>query len=204
MTGRKLNMRMGLAIFLLLLSLAAAVGVSFARYRADHSQSLYFMVQKPGRIYLGNMATMDEPNILTFDHRAVGSWKPVDDSLQLELTVANGTSAQDYPREDQSFSVQLVGSLGLWDGTEVADVTLRVRKEGAYDDFRGTAARIRQGSPLYQTYGDGWVYSFLSENGEEMSWSLEGNRFSRVDMTVILAGSDLTQPSLLQPVITGH
>lgn len=204
MSRGKLNMRMGLAILLVLLSLTAAVGVSLARYRAEHSQSLYFTLQKPGQIYLGTMATTDEPNILAFDHRAVGSWKPVDSSLQLELTVANGTSPQDYSREDQRFSVQLVGGLGVWDGTEVAEVTLRVPNAQQYDEFQGTAARIQPGSPLYQTYGDGWVYSFLNEEAEELTWLLEGNRFSRVDMTVILEGSDLTQPSLLQPVITGY
>lgn len=202
MSRGKLNMRMGLAILLLLLSLTAAVGISLARYRAEHSQSLYFTVRQPGQLYLGTMSTADEPNTLAFDHRAVGSWKQVEDELRLEFTVANGTGPQDYSRQDQSFSVQLVGGLGIWDGTDVAEVTLRVRKEGGYDDFQGTAARIQPGSPLYKTYGDGWVYSFLDEAGAEVTWPLEGSRFSQVDMTVILQSTDLTQPSLLQPVIT--
>jgi hypothetical protein len=201
---------MGLALLLLLLCMVAALGVTFARYRADYDAPLFFTVRKPGQVYLGTMATADEPTQLVFDHQSVGSWKQENDSLFLDFTVANGTSLQEYTQEEQCFSVQLVGSLGIWDGTDVVDVLLRVYREEPegtelqYDDYQGIATRILKESPLYQTYGDGWVFSFLNESGEEITWSLTGNTFSSVDMTVILEGKELTDSSLLQPVITGY
>lgn len=199
---------MGLAALVLLACLITAFGISFARYRADYSQSVNFLAQKPGQICLGTMATTDEPNRLVFDHQSVGSWEQVNDSLQLDLTVANGTSDQDYTRQDQSFTFQLVGGLGIWDGTQVVDITLRVYRpepmQDQYDEYPATATQIQKGSPLYQTYGDGWVFSFPDEAGQERTWALEGTAFSTVDMTVILEGNELTQPSLLQPVVTGY
>lgn len=210
MSRRKLNIWMGLTLFLLLLCLIAAIGVTFARYRADESKPLFFTVREPGQVYLGTMATADEADRLVFDHQSVGSWKEVDSSLQLSFTVANGTSRQAYTGMDQIFTVRLVGSLGIWDGTDVAEVTLRVAKENTeeadlpYEEFAGLATQIQKESPLYQTYGEGWVFSFLNEAGEEMTWPLKGNAFSSVDMTVVLESSQLTNPSLLQPVITGY
>ena len=40
------------------------------------------------------------------------------------------------------------------------------------------------------------------EEGEQVTWTLDGTTFSKVKMTLILDGSQLTHPSLLQPIVT--
>lgn len=204
--GRKTcNILLGLAVLAVLAGLIAAFGISFARYRADYSQALGFQSQRPGQIHLGTLATADEPQGWSFQPQTQGTWQTRDDEHYLELVVANGISHQDYTHETQNFTLQLVGSLGIWDGTDVADLTLRVYQpeplDHEYQDFQATASRIQKGTPLYRTYGDGWVFSFLEE-GEQVTWTLDGSAFSTVKMTLILDGGQLTHPSLLQPIVT--
>lgn len=212
MNRRKLKIfpwSVGLVFVLMILCLMTAVGSSFARYQTNQSESLLLTARNPVQVYLGTTVTDAETGETVFDSQAVGSWETTIDSSRLAFTVANGTSTQAYTQQDQRFSVRLVGSLGIWDGSVTVDVTLRIPKEAEqtdpqFDEIQGTGTRIQPETPLYRTYGDGWVFSFLDEDGEEMTWLLEGETFSSVDMTVILEGTELTDPSLLQPVITGY
>lgn len=205
MGRRTWNIRIGLAVLALLACLITAFGISFARYRADYSQGLGFQTRLPGQICLGTVATADEPQGWSFQPDTQSTWQPRGDGLQLDLAVANGTSRQNYTPETQHFTLRLVGSLGVWDGTDVAELTLRVYEpaplEHEYRDYQATADRIRKGTPLYRTYGDGWVFSFPEGEGER-TWTLDGSAFSTVKMTLILEGNELTQPSLLQPIVT--
>ena len=61
---------------------------------------------------------------------------------------------------------------------------------------------INPESPLYDIFGDGWVFSFRNEDGTERSWTLEGGKESVLEMTLTLEGAALTDPSLLQLQIT--
>lgn len=203
MSRRKRNISMGLVLLLAATCLLGAVGVSLARYRADQQETLLFQVRQPGQVHLGVRATPDEAGIPGFNSQGVSSWKWSNGEAKLDFTVANGASQEDASGEDQYFTVQLVGSLGIGSGAETVAVTLELSSEET-EIYQGTASRIQPGTPLYRTYGDGWVFSFLDQAGKDHTWTLEGGRFSAVDLTVTLKGKELAETSLLQPVITGY
>lgn len=199
MSARNRNLSMVLLVTVLLLTAVLAVGPGLARFQAEESQPLVFVPAAPGKVYLGTMATPDESNVSGFDPQEMNHWETVDGGLQLPFTVANGASGESKTLQTQSFTVQLIGSLGL--GNPLPDVELHVMEPEGQQVYRGMPTQIAQGSPLYQTYGDGWVFRFYDEAGKERTWQLQGERFSAVEMALTLVGGELTEMCLLQPVI---
>ena len=213
MGRRKMNMipwSVGLAAVLVLLCLIGTVGVSYARDRVDWNEGIFYTPQQPAQVYLGQMVAQENGQIL-FDSQAVSSWTAVGKKQRLSFSVANGTSAENFAPMDQQVQLRLVGSLGIWDGQQTVNVTMYVPREAKpgeippqYDTFTGQANRIQPGSPLYKTFGDGWVFTFLNEEGEEASWFLEGETLSLVHMSIMIEGVELTDPSLFQLTVTGQ
>lgn len=213
MGRRKLNMfpwSAGLAAVMALLCLIGAVGVSYARYRVDWNEGIFYTPRQPAQVYLGQMVTREDGQI-QFDSQAVSSWVAVDNKQRLTFSVANGTSAEDFAQLDQQVQLRLVGSLGIWDGQQTVNVTMYVPREAKpgeippqLDTFTAQANRILPDSPLYKTFGDGWVFTFLDEAGEEASWLLEGETLSLVHMSIMIEGVELTDPSLFQLTVTGQ
>lgn len=198
---------LGLAV----LCLMGAVGTSYARYRVDRNESVSFTPRQPEQIFLGQMTELEAGGEAEFDTQTPGTWTLVEGQYQLSFTVANGPTREEYAAQDQCFSLRVVGSLGIWDGKRTIDVLLRFpedpepeQTEPQFAQYYGRATRIHKESPLYRVFGEGWVFTFQNEDGEELTWPLEGDTFSSQDMTLILEGVELTDPSLLQIQITGQ
>lgn len=193
---------------LLLGCLIASAGSALARYRAEWKEQIYFTVRPPDQVVLGQMVTAEDGTV-SFDPTAQGAWETVDGKQQLKFTMANGTSQEDYSKENQRIRLRLIGTLGIWDGSEEFSVTLQLPPEEDAEDsekpktVEATITRIQEGSPMYTTFGDGWVFSFFDEEEEELSWLLEGGALNTVTMTLILDGVSGNEASMLQLQISG-
>lgn len=213
MSRRKLNIfpwSVGLAAVLMALGLLGAVGVSYARYQVNQTESVFYTPRQPEQIYIGRMTTQGNGETV-FDNWTVGSWETVEGQSQLAFTVANGTSGLSYAQQDQRVQIRLAGSLGIWDGEETVNVILRSPREAEpdedqpqFDEIQGEATRIQKDSPMYSVFGEGWVFTFPDEDGEETTWLLEGGSFSTIPFHILIEGIELTDPSLLQLTATGY
>lgn len=194
-----------LLAFLVLGCLMASTGGALARYRAERREEISFEVRLPEKICLGQMVTAEDDTV-SFDPVAQGTWETVEGKQQLTFTIANGTGEKDFSGQDQQIHFRLVGTLGIWNGSDDLKLTLEVPSEEDPEEtesYEATVTRIREGSPMYATFGDGWVFAFFNEEGEELSWLLEGGAFDSITMTLTLEGAAQEEAGMLQLQISG-
>lgn len=67
-----------------------------------------------------------------------------------------------------------------------------------FDIYEAQAVYITKGSPMYTTFGEGWVFHFIDEEGEELRWTLEGGELSYIEMHLTMESSITVDTSLLQ------
>ena len=213
MSRRKSNMfpwSVGLCAMLVVLGLVGIVGVSYARYQVNKNAGIFYTPRQPEQVYLGQMVT-GEDGETRFDPQAQGYWQTVENHSQLAFTVANGVSADDYAQQDQQVQIRLAGSLGVWNGEKTADVRLCIPRQAQteespiqFDEIQGIATRIQPDSQMYSVFGEGWVFTFPGADGKEMTFFLEGGSLSAHSMYIMIDGTQLTDPSLLQLIVTGY
>lgn len=211
-TNNTLWYSLGLAVLLCIAFLVSTTGTALARYRSEQKVPLTFQVRVPARICLGTMETRvvaeetEETEAMTeeiFVPNVKPEWLEVEEDMhQLRLVVANGTSDADFSEKGQRVRLRLFGSLGVWSGSETAKITVRTGTEPEILELEGTVTYIDEQSPLYATYGYGWVYTFqIPETEEEYVWILPGGSFRYVDLTVVMDGNAVSDSALLQPQI---
>ena len=161
----------------------------------------------------------EEPEERMFDHESRSAWQRVDGVSRLDFAVANGklvtvkdetTGAEvtepQFAQGDQQVMLQLVGSLGVWNGQDEFVLTLKAPsrvKLGEFEEITATVQRIDPESLLYRNFGDGWIFTFLDEKGEPLSWTLEGGKFSVLELQLTLQGVIPDDMSRLLLQITG-
>ncbi|MBE6967628.1 MAG: hypothetical protein E7444_04215 [Ruminococcaceae bacterium] len=210
MNRRKLHISqwclLGLAAVLTVGGLLTAVGSTWARYRAETKETLLFSAREPKGIYLGQVRLAEDDKTRLFDDQAQGTWESVNGKAQLDFAVANGTLPSDVAEEDQQFRIRLVGSPGIWEGAQTAEIQLMVPKKtdaSQYDTYEAAVTKIEPQSPMYDQFGDGWVFTFHDKLGDELTWNLVGGRFSCYEMRLVLENEMLTEASLLQLQVIG-
>lgn len=224
MERRKVNksplIRLGLIAVLMLGCLVTAIGPAQARYKVSDRATAELGIRPLEQIYLGQMvkASADSEEEV-FDETRKGVWQMVDGRVQLEFVVANGVieqrkdpktgemySAEVFAQEDQRALIQLVGDLSVWDGKQKFSVELiapsRV-KRGETEVYTAVPQRIDPDSPLYKTFGDGWIFTFVDKDGQELTWLLEGGKLSAVEYVVVLDGISTDQVGHLMLKVTG-
>lgn len=175
--------------------LAVSTGTAYARYRTELREDVTFEVRQPEQICLG---TVDDKNAFSTEAPA---WKTVGDVTQMQLALANGTSDTECSWMDQKAFVCLVSGPGLWDGASAAKITL-TQPDGSTIQAKATV--IAEDTPLYHTYGAGWVYRFYDAEGEELSWELDGGKLSFVSLTVTVEAEQILTDTLLRILVTGQ
>ena len=98
----------------------------------------------------------------------------------------------------------MIGTLGIWMGTQTPELLLTI--PAMSDDEKeivaqATVAAIEEGTPLYYSFGEGWVYTFLDDDGRELVLELAGGQLSYVNMTVSIDGEIPNTANLLQPQV---
>ena len=193
---------LGLTALLVISCLVVSTGMAWARYRTEETESIYFKAREPVSVYLGKVE-YGEGNAAEgeFVQTNEGSWELNEDGqLQLRFAVANGTSEAAFEERNQEVYVRIVGSLGIQTVADNISLKLTYPNEEKPDTpnvVKATAVRIDPNSTLYSTYGDGWVFTFREE-GEELTWTLEGGELSYIEMDLTVEGGTMADTSLLQ------
>lgn len=193
---------LGLTALLVISCLVVSTGMAWARYRTEETESIYFKAREPVSVYLGKVE-YGEGNAAEgkFVQTNEGSWELNEDGqLQLRFAVANGTSEAAFEERNQEVYVRIVGSLGIQTVADNISLKLTYPNEENPDTpnvVKATAVRIDPNSTLYSTYGDGWVFTFREE-GEELTWTLEGGELSYIEMDLTVEGGTMADTSLLQ------
>lgn len=212
MNQRKPNSRtwylLGFTALLCIVLLVTATGTAFARYRAEREAEIKFKVRVPDQVHLGTVTTVTEPTsgapgeVFTPDTQL--AWETKNGVTQLRFAVANGNSETDFSARDQRVRLRMIGTLGVWDGTQTTQLSLMLPalEEGGEDRIvTATVTPFIEGTALQLTYGDGWLYTFLDEEGEEVYWELPGGELSYVTLTVAATGEVPENLNLLQPYV---
>lgn len=224
MERRKMNktprLLLGLMAVLMLGCLVTAIGPAQARYRVSDRATAGLEVRPMEQIYLGQMAKASaDAQEKVFDETLQGTWQMVDGRVQLEFAIANGKiedrkdpkTGETYPvevfaQEDQRALIRVMGDLSFWDGKQ--DLTLQLIapsrvKRGETEAYTAVPQRINPESALYKTFGDGWIFTFVDKDGQELTWLLEGEALSVMEYALVLESRDLDQVGLLKLEITG-
>ncbi len=211
MKQRKLNMLLlGLTAVLAVGCVVSAAGTAWARYRINVSKGIFLAPQQANQLHLGQMISGEgEGAEATFTPGVGGAWEMQPDGRwQLTFAVANGTSDQAYAAADQKIRICLLGSPGIWDGEKTVTVKLQIpsgaEEAQTVEEITAEATRIQRDAPLYRTFGEGWVFTFPGQNGAEYSWLLPGGALSTAQITLVLEGDALSDPSLLQLQMIGY
>lgn len=217
MNQRKQNISrwyaLGLAALLVAGCLILSIGTTLARYRSDTEKAILFEPRAPITV------TVSKPSeTLALDTESAIGWeKQTDGSMLLNFVVSNAItdakSEKTYQEESIEVRVRLVGSLAAWSESETAKVILTdgtllksdsQTAEPQEKEFTAEVMRIPEKTALYYSFGDGWVFRFLDEEGEELTWILEGGQLSCVEMNITIDSAALTGTSLLQLQIIGE
>jgi len=212
MDRRKLNISsrysLGLAAVLVIFCLVVSTGVTWARYRTEVDESIHFKAREPVSVYLGKVEYGEDDTAAEnaaegkFVQTNEGSWERNEDGeLQLKFAIANGSSEAEFEERNQQVYIRLVGSLGIQSEGKTISPKLKFPQEDKPEEpqqVEATAIRIAPESPMYTTFGEGWMFCFTDNEGEELTWTLEGGELNYIEMELTLEGGTLADTSLLQ------
>lgn len=135
-------------------------------------------------------------------------WMPVSGGAELKFSITNftvetGLGLTDPARRNQQFRVQLIAGLGIGKPQNLTVTLTRVKEIPPVIDEYGMVMQIEteeetvytaspspitKGTPLYHTFGEGWVYRFYDETGKEILFDLEGNTFAYQNFILQVSG----------------
>lgn len=183
-------------LLLLLACVFLMVGAVWARYQIKDSQIFSYELKDYAFVYLWH--SYDE-DTASFQNQQ-STWQTEGDQKTLDFCVSNGTP-ENYAQADQRINIRLLVSLGAWSGTEELDAVLNLTQTG--ESFQGSAQPIVENSPVYSTFGEGWVITFCDEEGEEVSWTLEGTELSYLEGQIAVRNTQLQSATLMQLQVIG-
>ena len=178
---------LGLTALVVVGCLFLAVGSTWARYRTDYSGNVTIAAGKPVNALVGTWD--DETGKFTESSELL--WTEEDGTMNLAFAVSNNSVG-----EDCTVRVRLIVSLGAW--SEDFDAKSVVISDGTESKYTMEPLRIVKNSAMYYTFGDGWMFRFLDEDGEEACWTLEGGKLTCKEFGITIDSSVLTDISLVQ------
>lgn len=213
MKHRKLNTPMylclGLCAVLMVFCLIIATGTTFARYRLEQALPMDLEARPLDQVYLGQWSIDEETEKPVFITDQQNPWQTVDGVTRLEFTVSNGLTEKSFAREELRVYVRVVGTLDIRDGGNGPVLKLLVPSQEEGEDpqeYIGKPERIPQGTQLHHTFGEGWIFRFCDEEGQEIFQTLEGGALNWMDLKLVMEmpeGSAASYTGLLQLQITG-
>lgn len=202
MTGRKPNISAwcltALAAILAVGCLGLGIGTAYARYREASDGTLGVEAKKPAQVYL--WAGTDPEGVYT---PGTGVWVENEGNLELSFMVTNTQSEDRVPEDTQQFRVRLIGSLLAWEENSEGLLRLTYTHGEETETLEAQVQRILPDTPLHSQFGDGWIFTFPDENGEELCWTLEGGERSTVAMQLVLENGNVSTTSLLKLQVLG-
>lgn len=174
--------KLGLSLVLLFMGVLMIVGVAWGRFRSDIQGDQKYTPRVPSQVYLWGEKTDDGFAQLP------DTWKVDGGSYEVPFTVTNGiygTGEQEdlFAQKDMDIFLRIAVTEGIQDG-ENFSAQLRLKDEtGTF--YQATAQRIEEDSQLHSTFGDGWIYVFRNNSGQEPSFTLKGGQVSCLEATLI-------------------
>lgn len=180
--NRMLWNKLGLSVVLLFVGVLLIVGIAWGRFRSEVQGDQKYTPRVPSQVYLWGEKTEDGFTQLP------DTWKVDGGSYEVPFTVTNGIygageQADLFAQKNMDIFLRVAVTEGIGDG-ENFSVELRMKDE-AGTFYQATAQKIEEDSPLYSTFGDGWVYVFRNNDGEEPRFTLPGGELSCLEATLI-------------------
>ena len=189
-----------LLLLCLLMVGALALGVTYGRYRQEYPTASYkFIADGAGSLTLGGVITQDWVDMGLWPEMPA-EWTVTGNRGQIEFSIRNCQTGDSYTRRSQAATVRLVAGLGIG-APENLTVTLSYPQSNETVTLTARAEAIGEGSLLHKTYGEGWVYCFYDDMGNEKTFSLPGGQLSYQNLRMTLEGE--IDPILCQLQVTG-
>ena len=190
--------RLSLAAILFATCLLLLVGSTWARYKTDITQSAAYAVKDAATVQLWSVTASG-----SLSTRALSWTNTEDGGKSLVFGISNGDT-DSYASETQRVHVRLCASVGVgYSSDMVVELYASEPDTGETVVYTATAKQIQENSPLYDTFGEGWVFDFQDEDGEEPNWTLKGGQFSAVIAEIVITGMEGGEPALLQLQVEG-
>ena len=182
-----------MTVLLLLACLCLLASAAWARYRYQQSTDMLFAPKTASQVYLYGA---EENGIFTpiptdFTDTAGGQ--------TLQFLVSNGETKDVFAEKDQYVTVRLYTSLSLGKGENLSAVLTVDGKQ-----YTAVVRRLDAGSPICETFGEGWEYCFVDAEGSELQWILEGEKLSTIEMSLVVDADTGLDSSLFRLMATAH
>lgn len=169
---KKINMFPLLIMLCVIGAVILTVGVSQARFRENWTETLPFQPEE------------EEKLVLHQDSQWIEHQNTRRLAFSLENTGTEASNGKIYVLVSQ--------------GAEKAE-TLQITLTAQGQSYTAQAQAILEGSALHKSFGNGWVYRFLDDQGQEKVWSLQAAGQQAFQLTVENS-EDLHYHSLLRLV----
>lgn len=191
--------RLGLAVILLMTCLFLAVGTAWARYQTNMDpESIHYVPKSPSSVYL--LKSITEAGTVTSFNTFENTWVTSDGQSTLDFYISNSEDGT-VPDESQRVTIRLIASSGV---KITANTALQLYLPTRNELWQGTAQPIAEETPLYTTFGPGWVFLFRDEDGRELNWTLEGGTLSYFAAQLTLQNAEVEETSILQLQVSGE
>lgn len=207
------------SLLLCMILLLSAVGVTYARYQINSSQSLQLTYgAQTDQVYISQVEEdTEEESEASAENVSEGSSDDGSDGMNPEDGVAAASlddeeeaAEQNENTDAEATKEEYVMKFKISNGASADDyctydqivalslfATLGLEDP---DDYTITLTdgemvynaewfEVKEGSNLYTLYGPGWIYRFYNGAGEEASWYLPGGRLVERELSVTIVGA---------------
>lgn len=184
-----------------LICVTLAIGITYGRYQWEFPKKSYvFAPKSPDSLYLYgggvNEAWIQSGTLPPVED----TWEKINGGVKLDFSVTNGQIGS-ISWNDQSYVVRLVGGLNIRDPQKLTVTLTWKDAAGQPHSLAGTPSAIEKGSLLHNSFGEGWVYQFKTQETEEL-FHLTGGQLRYCNFTITILGD--VDASLLNLQILGQ
>lgn len=162
-----------LTLALTLLALTLMLGTAFARYYAESRVT----------VEIANAAELEQAYFLSADDSILkdNAWSGESEGTYfLRFWLSNAKDPNNYVQKDLHIALRVVST--------VSESPAEVRLLSSGGEYIGKPKPITKGTLFWRQYGDGYLYSFYNEAGEELCWTLKGGELSQTEMCLTVTG----------------
>ena len=185
---------------LVLLALTLSFGVAFARYQALYSVQVNLEnTYSEDQAYL--MGSNESYWSFGENFAPANTWFYVEEenAYCLDFCLSNGDGPETYAERDQNVTLRVAATVA--DYSADLENSTEVKLVVGNEEYIGVAEPIIKGTVFWRQYGEGKIYRFCNEAGEEITWTLIGGQLFEIPMQLIVTGGE---PNTVFTLMTGR